>query len=220
MIRKRPNDRRVLQPWTGSAVFSLAVLSLVGCAKQDTVTLEPPVTDESNAASDTVEPTSHEPVKSVNLVEADHGEILKQLETHAGKVIVLDIWSTACMPCMREFPNLVALAAKYPDDVAAVSVNIDYIGLKKKPPSYYQERVTEFLLDQKASQVHNYLAVEPDEEMRDKFGIAAIPAILIYDRSGEQVHTLTESTAGPDGLSYEQDVVPAVESLLSSENQQ
>ncbi|HBE69300.1 MAG TPA: hypothetical protein DDW52_14225 [Planctomycetaceae bacterium] len=207
--------------WCTSAVLLFASLSQVGCSSQDSVKLEPPVAEEAgelgnesseNAASDTVQ--------GVNLVEADHGEILKQLEAHAGKVIVLDVWSTACLPCMREFPNLVELAAKYPDDVAAVSVNIDYIGLKKKTPSFYQEKVMEFLRDQGASNVHNYLAVEPDDDMRDKFGIAAIPAILVYNRAGEQVHKLTESTSGPDGLSYEDDVVPVVEALLAIEGEQ
>src|SRR5690242_10528052 len=43
-----------------------------------------------------------------------------------GKVVVVDIWASWCIPCKKEFPHLVELHKKYAKEgLACVSVSVD-----------------------------------------------------------------------------------------------
>ena len=130
------------------------------------------------------------------------------------KVTVVDIWSTSCLPCMKEFPGLVKLSNKYADEVACISLNVDYIGLKKKIPASYVPRVLKFLSKQEAT-FANFVSTEADEDIRGKLGIDSIPAILIYDETGKLAHKVTVDNSG-DELTYLGDVVPKVQKMLGN----
>ncbi|MCA9193406.1 MAG: TlpA family protein disulfide reductase [Planctomycetales bacterium] len=149
---------------------------------------------------------------SVQLGSLD--ELQARVKNSLGKVVVVDIWSTSCLPCMREFPNLIALSQRFENQVSAISFNVDYIGLSKKPPESYVPKVQEFLLKQEAA-IENVLSTTPDSEVFSHFEVGSIPCILIFDQQGLLNHTLTDDTAGVDGLSYERNVLPLVENLLS-----
>lgn len=154
------------------------------------------------------------PSESVTAKLVDYAGVMEFVSENRGKVIVLDIWSTACVPCMREFPNLVALGNQQSPNLVCISLNIDYIGLKKKPAESYVPRVEEFLTSQAAGGIVNFIANEPDELIRDKFGVTAIPAIIVFNAEGEIAQRLTDATASGQGLTYEADVLPAVKALL------
>ncbi|MCA9160810.1 MAG: TlpA family protein disulfide reductase, partial [Planctomycetales bacterium] len=135
-----------------------------------------------------------------------------------GKVVVVDVWSTSCAPCMREFPHLVALSKNTDSDkLACISLNVDYIGLKSKPPESYLGKVQEFLQQQQADQVTNLLSAATDEAVLSEFQLVSIPAILIYSADGTLKHALTDANTGDDGLSYEGDVIPLVTALLATQ---
>lgn len=150
----------------------------------------------------------------VPLVVADLSQLEQFIAGQAGKVVVVDVWSTSCAPCMREFPHLVELSQTHPEQLACISLNVDYIGLKSKPPEHYTAKVQKFLQDQHAVDITNLLSASPDEAVLRQFSIGAIPAILIYSVDGELKHTLTDSNTGEDGLTYEGDVLPKVSELL------
>lgn len=154
------------------------------------------------------------PSESVTAKLVDYAGVMEFVSENRGKVIVLDIWSTACVPCMREFPNLVALGNQQSPNLVCISLNIDYIGLKKKPAESYVPRVEEFLTSQAAGGIVNFIANEADESIRDKFGVTAIPAIIVFNAEGEIAQRLTDATASGQGLTYEADVLPAVKALL------
>ncbi|HAC90906.1 MAG TPA: hypothetical protein DCF63_09780 [Planctomycetaceae bacterium] len=129
-----------------------------------------------------------------------------------GQMVVVDIWSTSCTPCMKEFPHLVALSQR--KDVQCISLNVDYVGLNNKPPSSYRDHVLAFLKQQQADQVHNLLATIADQEVYEHFEIDSIPAVVVYDSRGQIVRRLTDSSVGgSDGVSYSKHVVPLIESL-------
>ncbi|RMF40626.1 MAG: TlpA family protein disulfide reductase [Planctomycetota bacterium] len=150
----------------------------------------------------------------------DFAQLQDKLQSFRGRVIVLDVWSTSCAPCLQEFPGLVELARKYGDQVQCVSLNLDYIGLPKKPPESYLPAIRDFLQSVDAEGIVHLVSAEPDDVMRGHLGIAAIPAIFIYDRDGRLVHKLTDANAAGQGVSYAADVLPKLAVLLSLSNGQ
>lgn len=140
----------------------------------------------------------------------------KLVAAKKGKIVVLDAWSTSCIPCIQEFPNLVALQKDLPKEVACISLNLDYIGVKNKPPEYYREKVLKFLVKQDAA-FDNILCSEESEQMFEKLEIPSIPAVFVYDRSGKLVKTFenSESQTEEDNFTYK-DVRKLVDQLLKS----
>lgn len=137
----------------------------------------------------------------------------KLIASKKGKIVVVDAWSTSCIPCIKEFPNLVALQKSHAEDVVCVSLNLDYIGLKSKPPEFYKERVLKFLTKQNAA-FDNVLCSEEAEAMFEKLGIPSIPAVLVYGRDGKLAKTFDNSDAEneDEGFTYK-DVTAFVDEL-------
>ena len=48
-----------------------------------------------------------------------------RLHDFKGRVVVLNIWATWCAPCIKEFPQLLELAAMYPDRVTLIALSVD-----------------------------------------------------------------------------------------------
>ena len=63
------------------------------------------------AAGTTIACVVAEPtVPDVRLSIVDFEGIQRRIADHRGKVVVVDAWATYCVPCKREFPNLVRLS--------------------------------------------------------------------------------------------------------------
>ena len=157
-----------------------------------------------------------EDASAVTVSLASYDEVLEAVQQLKGRIVVLDIWSTSCIPCMKEFPHLVELSHKYPEQLACISLNVDYIGLKDQPALSYVSKVKGFLIKEKAT-LTNFVSSEPDTELLKRFEADTIPAIVIFDRSGNRLKTYTDSNSGEDGLSYEGDIIPRIEELLKQD---
>ncbi|HWA98065.1 MAG TPA: TlpA disulfide reductase family protein [Pirellulales bacterium] len=144
------------------------------------------------------------PAQQVSLEIKDYDGLQQVIAAHKGKVVVLDVWSTSCEPCMKEFPNLVALSRKHPG-VAAISLSLDYEGVGK--PEAQREKVLGFLKQQDA-RFDNILASDDSDTMLKKLGIASMPAVFVYDQSGKRIHTFDKP-----GFTYH-DIEPEVRKLL------
>ena len=131
------------------------------------------------------------PEVTLKILNLDGIEQLKK--SHRGKVVVVDYWSTSCEPCMKAFPGLVALARKYPEDVACISLSVDYEGIGK--PEEKQDIVLKFLRDQKALLDNVLCSVESDEVLA-KYKINSPPVIDVFDRDGKPAGRFDESSAG------------------------
>ena len=149
-------------------------------------------------------------------------EALGIVKKHKGKVVVLDLWSTSCEPCMKEFPNLVKLHRERGKDVACVSVSADYAGSKKKPPEYFKERVLNFLTEQEAT-FDNVLCNVPSDELFEQIKLSSIPAVYVFGRDGKLVKRFDSDSAENLGTNDEAftyaDVNKLVDSLLKKKGQ-
>lgn len=208
-----------------SAIAIVCVCTLFslnfGCQPPASITASPTVVGQtdvvlSSSSSTDVDKGKAATKAEVTVTVADLAKLEETIKSKAGKVVVVDIWSLSCAPCMREFPHLVELSKRYPDRVACISLNVDYIGLKSKPPESYLAAAQEFLNKQQAT-LTNLLSAAADETVLTKFKLESIPAILIFGLDGKLLHTLTDTNTGDDGLTYVGDVIPQIDALLASQ---
>ncbi|HBJ37126.1 MAG TPA: TlpA family protein disulfide reductase [Planctomycetaceae bacterium] len=183
----------------------------------------PPLGDQSAAPvpADSARPASSYRFTSL-LVQADEvslkaadWEEIKSQATKTGKVTVVDVWSLACEPCLKEFPGLVAIDRDMGDSVACFAVDSDFDGRKTKPAESYRPRVEAFLKSVNAK-FPNFLCTTPSDELFTELEIESIPAVLIFDSKGKLVRKFVD--AGDDaGFTYHDNIVPFLKELLAKQ---
>jgi thiol-disulfide isomerase/thioredoxin len=196
-----------------------------GCGKpgdeNNDVTVNPPtdpvdVPVEGKTDEPAAEDKEAAPAGDIELTAVSWEQMQAKIAENKGKVVVLDAWSTSCGPCMKEFPNLVALHNKYADgDVVCISMSVDYDGIPNKPPEYYRERVLKFLTKMNST-MQNYQLNQEATEWFDSVGLGAIPAVFVYGRDGELKKRFDNDsiTKSDEAFTYEQ-VNQLVEELLA-----
>ena len=55
-------------------------------------------------------------LKLLSLSRFADEKMARLVKQNKGRVVVLDLWSTSCEPCVREFPHLVELQGKHGED--------------------------------------------------------------------------------------------------------
>lgn len=160
------------------------------------------------------EPAKAAKVKNeVTLKVASWADAQKIVAQQKGKIVVLDLWSTSCVPCVKEFPNLVQLQKDHPQDVVCISFNTNYYGAGQ--PEDEREEVLKFLTKQNAHLI-NLLSSEADEDLYKRIGIASIPVVQVYGRDGKLSRQFDneKDEYGKDGFTYEKHITPFVNKLV------
>ncbi len=63
------------------------------------------------------------------LTPIDAAQLRQVLDSHRGQVVLLNFWATWCRPCLKEIPELTALAEQYREQgVRLVAVSLDEPG--------------------------------------------------------------------------------------------
>ena len=153
---------------------------------------------------------------SVSLEIKSWKETQALIAAQKGKVVVVDLWSTSCLPCMKEFPNLVALHKKYPaDKITCISVSCDYEGLEDEPPESKKPSVIKFLNSTEAT-CTNLLLSDADIDVYESIGLAAIPAVYVYDTQGNLAKRFDNDSGeyGDEGFTYKDHIEPLIEQLI------
>jgi len=152
---------------------------------------------------------------TITLKVAAWDDVLKIVEQNKGKIVVVDLWSTSCQPCVAEFPGLVKLQAGHTKDVVCVSFNCNYIGLDQ--PEEELPEVLKFLQKQNAQFV-NLMSNEEDEKLYKRVGIASIPVVRVYGRDGKLAKQFDNEKEeyGKDGFTYDKHITPYVKKLVES----
>jgi thiol-disulfide isomerase/thioredoxin len=129
--------------------------------------------------------------EDITLIETDLDGVLKAVEAHKGKVVVVDVWGVFCVPCKEKFPHMVKL---YNDNVkeglVLISLTID------EPED--RTGALEFLKKQKAT-FQNFILKDKlrGEEAGDKKLVHSAPPVLhVFDRTGKLVKTLEGKKQG------------------------
>jgi len=107
------------------------------------------------------------------------------LQSHRGKVVLLNLWATWCDPCREEFPALVKFQKDY-RGVEVLFVSVD-------DPDQVKDSVAPFLKEQGVTGVTYLKDAKQDGAFIDRLDPAwsgAIPATFLYDREGRRAGTL------------------------------
>jgi thiol-disulfide isomerase/thioredoxin len=104
----------------------------------------------------------------------------KSLADFSGKIVLLNIWATWCLPCREEMPALDALETKLGGkDFQVVAVNIDKGG---------PDKAAAFLKETGAS--HLALYTDPTGKLFATLKSVGMPTTLILDRDGKEIGRL------------------------------
>jgi len=104
----------------------------------------------------------------------------KSLADWRGKVVLLNIWATWCVPCREEMPALDKLETKLGGkDFEVVAVNIDKGG-PEKPAAFLKETGATNLA----------LYTDPSGKLFSKLKAVGMPTTLVIDRNGKEIARL------------------------------
>lgn len=144
------------------------------------------------------------------LTSVTYEQWLEELRDLRGRIVVVDFWATWCVPCLERFPHMVQLAQRYgPQGVTFVSLSLD-----DRDDQDAIAFAGEFLTEQRATFAH-YLMDEIVTEGFEKLDLLTVPAVYIYDSTGELRFELTGDD--PNNQFSDQDVERAIRELLSEE---
>jgi cytochrome c biogenesis protein CcmG/thiol:disulfide interchange protein DsbE len=102
------------------------------------------------------------------------GKLLTLAAAH-GKVVLLNFWATWCGPCREEIPDLIALQAKYKDNLQIIGISVDDDDAD----------VVKKVVDQTGI---NYPVAMASPEVRMQYGgITALPTSFVLDTEGRVV---------------------------------
>jgi thiol-disulfide isomerase/thioredoxin len=161
-------------------------------------------------------PASQPASSGVPIRLASWEETEQLIAAKKGTVVVLDVWSTWCVPCVREFPGLVALHEKYGDQAACMSLNCNYTGAEGESPEDSRAQIERFLAE-KGAHFENVISTTPDEEILQILGAAAVPIVRVYDKEGKLRKQFVNDDLeyGDEGFTYDDHIAPLVGELIS-----
>jgi len=154
--------------------FSLTVLAaLGGCHKQ--AAPEPQPTEAQAPAP--AGPDTSQAGKPIPTAEIRNGEGQPaKLSDLKGKPLLVNLWATWCVPCIKELPTLDALAARDAGKLQVVLVNEDLEGARVVAP---------FL--QKHPLKNGKPWLDTANALMIPLKIASLPTTILYDANGKEV---------------------------------
>jgi thiol-disulfide isomerase/thioredoxin len=172
-----------MQSITRRALFGTAAV-LAG-ATVAAVTLWRKPTRHVYTLADGTQPASLEPGLTVAAVPAtpapasfvDGDGVTHRIPDFAGQGLVLNMWATWCAPCVKEMPQLDAMAAALAADrIAVLPLSADRGGAEVVRKFYAAHGIT-----------HLKVWLDPRGAAQEAWGARGLPTTLIIDRKGREV---------------------------------
>lgn len=165
-------------------------------------------------------------------VGGDWDALKKIIDSHRGKIVVLDIGATYEPDCVKGLPGLIALQKKHNDDIVCIVVNFDCPQSEETSPAetkIQRDEVDQILRKQMGTVLQPQEAISQQfqlfisqidteefyEATKKSYGetnqVNGMPTVMVFDRAGH----LTKFEGGKnDPLSYQKHVSPFVEKLM------
>ena len=120
--------------------------------------------------------------KKIVVEQIDKTKLKRLIKNRKGKVLLLNVWASWCMPCKKEFPDLVKLAEKYKNS------KVDIVGLSVDDKSDLNSEVIPFLQKNNVNfkiYIQNFRRIEDLLSFFPKWE-GAIPLTVIFDKNGKE----------------------------------
>ena len=104
---------------------------------------------------------------------------------YSGKIIILDFWSSWCIPCIQEGPVLSNLSKEWSDR------NVQFIGVSVWDT---KENVLDFI---KQNDIQYPNAIDKNGQIAIDFGVRGIPEKIIIDSKGKIIHRIIGPSTKP-----------------------
>jgi thiol-disulfide isomerase/thioredoxin len=128
---------------------------------------------------------AQEPRRLPDLAFADARGNAVKLSDRRGRVILINLWATWCVPCRKEMPALDALQAKLGDeDFEVVAINLD-TGDRNKPRKFLDEIGIKHLAYYEDPSTDSFQTLR-----RYGRAIIGLPATILVDRNGCELGVL------------------------------
>src|ERR1019366_7206687 len=126
---------------------------------------------------------------------------IKDLVAHnKGKVVVLNFFATWCVPCHKEFPDIVKLQAKYKaQGLQVIEVSMNDVTEKDDMQKFLNETKPPFAV---------YIAANTEDQFYkdvDARWDTALPMTMIFDRDGKNIYFYKEARSYEQ---FEKDLTP------------
>lgn len=178
----RPREKAVLgKQWRRRRLLTLLAAVWIGLqAAGPAVYPAPPPLPPKPASGPVLKPVEAATLKTI-------------LKTKRGKVVLINLWATWCVPCREEFPDLIKLYGKYRDrGLELILISVDFAEQRPQVEAFLKENGVAF---------PTYInAEESNEDLIDFLApdwIGGLPTTFVIDRKGR----LTRSLVG--GQNYE-----------------
>ncbi|MHA6718433.1 TlpA family protein disulfide reductase [Sphingomonas sp. RS6] len=161
----------------------LGALAVAGCDKQSQA---PQQANETSGAANAVAPAPIEKIDRSHKGEAaptigftDAAGKKTTLAAFKGKPVLLNLWATWCIPCIKEMPTLDTLAGRAGDTLVVLPLSQDLKGMEVVGPFF---------------QKNGYKHLKPwlDTDMAVSVAMGAnLPTTILYDSTGKEVLRVT-----------------------------
>jgi len=118
-----------------------------------------------------------------NISLLDSAKFKQLISENRGKVLVINVWATWCVPCVEEMPDLVKLTDSYESE------NVQFLGISIDYPKEIQSKILPFIKKNEINfsiYVNDFKNDEALINFLNKEWSGAIPATFIYDKAGIQ----------------------------------
>jgi len=120
--------------------------------------------------------------ENIEVSEITIDELNDIIKNREGRVLLINIWATWCVPCKEEFPDLIKILDQYNEQIELIGISIDF-------PDEVESKIIPFLNELQPNFL-NYVNRENDTEnfinnLNPKWS-GAIPATFFYDADGKQ----------------------------------
>ncbi|MBK8943830.1 MAG: TlpA family protein disulfide reductase [Ignavibacteriae bacterium] len=122
--------------------------------------------------------------KKIELI--DKSKLTQIIKTRNGRILLLNIWATWCIPCREEFPDLVKLNSIYKNTIEIIGISVDDIDDSEK-------KVLPFLNNNNVDFKNFISSFKKEEDLINILNIewnGALPATFIFDVNGKQIKML------------------------------
>ena len=140
---------------------------------------------------------SPKPLPELHFTEGE--SLARTLSDFKGKVVLLNIWATWCVPCRKEMPTLDRLqAALGGSDFGIITLSIDQQGIGAVNKFYDEIGIQ-----------HLARYVDSANEGYQNFGVVGLPTTLLIDRQGRELGRLIGPSEwdAPVMIAFLQDII-------------